>query len=74
VPAGTFETIVVQPVIRTRGLFGEGGQAEVFFSDDDRRILVQLRSRVRLVGSLSLHLQEYHPGQPHSAALSRPVR
>jgi hypothetical protein len=74
VPAGTFETIVVQPVIRTRGLFGEGGQAEVFFSDDDRRVLVMLRSRVRLIGSLSLHLQEYQPGQPHAAALQRTPR
>jgi hypothetical protein len=74
VPAGTFETIVVQPVIRTRGLFGEGGQAEVFFSDDDRRVLVMLRSRVRLIGSLSLHLQEYQPGQPHAAALQRTAR
>jgi hypothetical protein len=69
VPAGTFETIVVQPIIRTRGLFGEGGQAEVFFTDDDRRILVQLRSRVRLIGSLSLHLQEYQPGQSHAAVV-----
>lgn len=69
VPAGTFETIVVQPIIRTRGLFSEGGRAEVFFSNDDRRILVQMRSRVRLIGSLSLHLQEYEPGQPHAAAL-----
>lgn len=74
VPAGTFETIVVQPIIRTRGLFGEGGQAEVFFSDDDRRILVMLRSRVRLVGSLSLHLREYEPGQPHAAALAQIAR
>lgn len=71
VPAGTFETVVVQPIIRTRGLFGEGGQAEVFFSDDDRRILVQMRSRVRLIGSLSLHLREYEPGQPHAAALAQ---
>ncbi len=68
VPAGTFQTIVVQPIIRTRGLFGEGGQAEVFFTDDDRRILVQLRSRVKLIGSLSLHLQEYQPGRPLVAA------
>jgi len=69
VPAGVFETVVVQPVIRTRGLFGEGGQAEVYFSDDDRRILVMMRSRVRLIGSLSLHLSEYEPGQPHSSAV-----
>jgi hypothetical protein len=64
VPAGTFETVVVQPIIRTRGLFGEGGRAEVFFSDDERRILVQMTSRVRLIGSLSLHLEEYVPGRP----------
>jgi len=69
VPAGVFETVVVQPVIRTRGLFGEGGQAEVYFTDDDRRILVMMRSRVRLIGSLSLHLSEYEPGQPHSTAV-----
>jgi hypothetical protein len=71
VPAGTFETIVVQPVIRTRGLFGEGGRAEVFFSDDERRILVQMTSRVRLIGSLSLHLQTYEPGRPFTAADAR---
>jgi hypothetical protein len=62
VPAGTFDTIVVQPVIKTKGLFGEGGRAEVYFSDDERRILVQLRSRVPVVGSLNLHLQTYTPG------------
>lgn len=71
VPAGTFRTIVVQPTIRTRGLFGEGGEAEVYFSDDDRRILVQMRSRVRLIGSLSLHLQEYRAGAPLAGRASR---
>jgi hypothetical protein len=62
VPAGTFRTVVVQPVIKTDGLFGEGGRAEVFFTDDDRRILVQMTSRVPVVGSLSLHLREYRAG------------
>lgn len=64
VPAGTFRTVVVQPIIKTDGLFGQGGEAEVYFSDDDRRIVVQLRSRVPVVGSLSLHLREYRPGTP----------
>jgi len=64
VPAGTFQTIVVRPIIRTRGLFSEGGQAEVFFSDDERRILVQMRSRVPVIGSLSLHLRSYQPPAP----------
>jgi len=64
VPAGTFQTVVVQPIIRTDGLFGEGGHAEVYFSDDSRRMLVQMRSRVPLIGSLSLHLRSYSAGTP----------
>ena len=64
VPAGTFETIVVRPIIKTKGLFSEGGEAEVYFTDDERRIMVQMRSRVPVVGSISLHLKEYHPGEP----------
>ena len=64
VPAGTFQTIVVQPTITNAGgLFGQGGQAEVYFSDDATRTLVQLKSRVPVVGSLSLHLREYRPGR-----------
>ena len=62
VPAGTFETIVVQPVIRTKGLFAEGGRAEVFLSDDERRIPVQITSRVPVIGSLTMQLQEYRVG------------
>jgi hypothetical protein len=60
VPAGTFETIVVQPTItNVGGLFGQGGQAEVYFSDDAARTLVMMKSRVPVVGSLSLHLKEF---------------
>lgn len=62
VPAGTFNTVVVQPIIRTDGLFGQGGEAEVHFTDDDRRILVHLRSRVPLVGSLTMSLRSYDAG------------
>lgn len=62
VPAGTFDTVVVRPIIKSRGLFGEGGEAEVYFTDDDRRILVRLSSRVPVVGSLSLHLRDYQEG------------
>jgi hypothetical protein len=64
VPAGTFNTIVVRPVIRTRGLFSEGGEAEIHFSDDPRRLMVQLRSRIPVVGSISLHLRSVSQGRP----------
>jgi hypothetical protein len=58
VDAGTFETIVVRPIIETSGLFSEGGKAELYFTDDARRMMVYMRSEVPLVGSISLHLKE----------------
>ena len=64
VPAGTFDTIVVRPIIKSPGLFGEGGEAEVYFSDDERRLLVCLTSKVSIVGSLSLHLTDIEEGIP----------
>jgi hypothetical protein len=59
VPAGTFQTIVVQPTITNAGgLFGQGGEAEVYFTDDAARTLVMLRSHVPVLGSLALTLRE----------------
>jgi hypothetical protein len=60
VPAGTFETIVVRPIIKARGVFSENGRAEVWLTDDSRRIMVQLKSHMKL-GSLSLFLKGYTP-------------
>ena len=64
VPAGTFNTIVVQPIIQTSGLFSEGGRAEIYFSDDDARHVVYLRSEISRIGSLTLHLKELSEGTP----------
>jgi hypothetical protein len=64
VPAGTFETVVVQPIIQTTGLFSQGGEAELHFTTDKRRLLVYLKSKVPLVGALSLHLSEVIEGTP----------
>ena len=59
VPAGTFNTIVVQPTITNAGgLFGQGGRAEVYLSDDASRTLVKLKSNVPVIGSLALTLKE----------------
>ncbi len=63
VPAGRFPTIVVQPVIQTKGLFGQGGRAEVYFTDDERRLVVEVRSRVPIVGSLNMYLKTWTPGE-----------
>lgn len=72
VPAGTFNTIVVQPIIRTSGLWSEGGEAEIHFSDDDNRFVVYMKSDVpNFPGSLSLHLRTIQEGAPLQA--SRPA-
>jgi len=63
VPAGRFNTIVLQPTIQTDGLFGEGGEALIYLTDDNRRLLVQLRSKVPVIGSLELKLNSYRPGE-----------
>src|SRR5207253_6613731 len=44
VPAGTFDAIVVQPIIKTKGIFSENGRAEVGLSDDERHLTLQLKS------------------------------
>lgn len=64
VDAGTFQTIVVQPIIQTDGLFSEGGRAEVYLSDDEHRHVVYLRSEISSIGSLTLHLKEIIEGVP----------
>lgn len=63
VPAGTFNTIVVRPIIQTDGLFGEGGEAEIHFTDDRQRILVMMKSKVPVIGTLDLYLSSYTPGR-----------
>jgi hypothetical protein len=61
VPAGRFNTIVIQPIIKTRGIFSEGGRAEVWLADDASRVVVQMKSKLPF-GSLNLYLTSYRPG------------
>jgi len=63
VRAGTFNTIVVRPLIRTSGLFSEGGEAEVYYTDDARRMIVMVKTKLS-IGTMTLELQSYTPGTP----------
>jgi hypothetical protein len=60
VPAGEFDAIVVQPVIKSRGIFCENGHAEVWLSDDENHIMLQMKSGSE-IGSLNLYLKSYRP-------------
>ena len=60
VPAGTFDAIVIQPVIKTKGIFSENGHAEIWLTDDERHVMIQLKSKLSF-GSLNLYLKSYLP-------------
>jgi hypothetical protein len=60
VPAGTYQTIVVQPIIKSKGIFSEDSKAEIWFSEDANRIMVQLKADLP-VGSLNLYLTSATP-------------
>jgi len=59
VPAGKFNTVVLQPTIRTKGMFGEDGRAEIWISDDDAHVMVQMKSHLSF-GSLNLYLRKHN--------------
>jgi len=63
VPAGEFDAIVVQPIIKSKGLFSENGQAEVWFADDSSRTLLRLKSKLP-VGTLYLELKQVESASP----------
>jgi hypothetical protein len=68
VKAGTFPCIVIQPIIKSGGIFAEGGEALMWLSDDDRHILVQMKTKIPILQSLDLFLQKVTPGGTKIAA------
>jgi hypothetical protein len=61
VPAGSFDAIVIQPLIKTKGIFGEGGRAEIWLADDSTRAMLQMKSQLKF-GSLNLYLKRMRVG------------
>lgn len=70
VPAGTFNTIVVRPIIRTTGMFKDG-DAEIYFSDDEQRIVVMMKTQLPIAKAV-MKLESYTPGVSLSGGRSRP--
>ena len=57
VPAGKFDCILVEPVLKSEGVFKSKGSIFVWLTDDDRRIPVLVKSKVP-VGSISVSLTD----------------
>ncbi len=64
VPAGTFPSLAVRPIIRSRGIWDEDSEAEVHLSDDGERRILRVRMRAPALGSLTMHLTGFTPGTP----------
>lgn len=59
VPAGKFDTIVINPVLQTEGLFVRKGKMYIWLTDDDRKIPVMFKSKVK-IGSFVAKLVKEH--------------
>jgi hypothetical protein len=57
VPAGAFDAIVLRPILKTPGAFSEQGRAEIWLSNDERRWLVRMVTRLKF-GTLALELRQ----------------
>jgi len=55
VPAGKYRAILVEPEIATAGIFSHSGRAQLWFSDDSARVLLQMKSHLSF-GSINLYL------------------
>jgi hypothetical protein len=56
VPAGEFDAYVLQPKIKAKGIFAENANAEVWISDDDARMMLQMKTKLPF-GSVSFQLR-----------------
>lgn len=54
-PVGRFKTIVVHPLLKSEGIFARTGDMFIWLTDDERRIPVQMKSKVK-VGSITATL------------------
>lgn len=60
VPAGTFDAIVLQPMIKTKGIFSEKGEARIWLTDDAARMMVKMTAKVAF-GTLTMSLTSAQP-------------
>ena len=59
VEAGTFNTVVVEPLVKEGGLFKAEGRIVIWLTDDERKIPIRVNTKV-VVGSIDVELREYH--------------
>jgi hypothetical protein len=61
VGAGTFDTILVEPELKFDGVMKKG-RVQIWFSDDPAHIPVKIKTRITVIGAITINLADYHPG------------
>jgi hypothetical protein len=61
VPAGTFDCLVVEPLVKSVGVFKHEGRLKVYLTDDRVKMPVLMKSKV-LVGSITAEMTSYKLG------------
>jgi hypothetical protein len=61
VPAGTFNCIAIEPLLKAGGIFKHEGRLVIWLTDDERRMPVMMRSKVA-IGSIKVVLAEAKTG------------
>jgi hypothetical protein len=68
-PVGHFNCIVVEPRLKSEGIFKHKGRLIVWLSDDERRIPVRMKSQVT-IGSITASLVDWKAGSPLASGAS----
>ena len=63
-PAGEFRTILVEMKVKDSRRYDDTGVIRINLSDDARRIPVRITSRMRVLGTVVLTLESFHPAPP----------
>ena len=61
VPAGTFDCVVVEPLVNAVGVFKHEGRLQVYLTDDRMKMPVLMKSKV-IVGSITAEMTGYELG------------
>lgn len=56
VPAGSFDTVLVKPLLKSEGIFSRKGDIYIWLTDDEKRMPVKVKSKV-VVGSIVAELK-----------------
>jgi len=54
-PVGKFKTVVIKPILKSAGIFARTGDMFIWLTDDDRRIPVLMKSKVK-IGNITVTL------------------